>query len=87
MPFLSRLFGRPEASGKVAKERLRSVITHDRASVSPQTMEMLRQRLTRAVAEFMDIDEANSAITITNRNGALSLVATVPIRGIKRRKR
>jgi len=87
MPFLSRLFGRPEASGQVARERLRRVVTQDRASVSPQTMELMRARLTRVLSEFMEVDEANSVVTITNANGAVSLVATVPIRRLKRGKR
>ena len=87
MPFLSRLFGRPEPSGKVASERIRRVLVQYRASVSPQTMERMRANLTRVLSEFMDVDEQNSVITITDTGGAVSLVATVPIRRMKRGKR
>lgn len=87
MPFLSRLFGRPEPSGRVASERIRRVLVQDRASVSPQTMERMRVSLARALAEFMEVDEQNSVITITDTGGAVSLVATVPIRKMKRGKR
>ncbi len=59
----------------------------DRASVSPQTMERMRANLTRVLSEFMDVDEQNSVITITDTGGAVSLVATVPIRRMKRGKR
>jgi len=47
----------------------------------------MRANLTRVLSEFMDVDEQNSVITITDTGGAVSLVATVPIRRMKRGKR
>lgn len=40
----ARVFGREDASKDVAKERLRLVLVHDRASLSPQALENLEKR-------------------------------------------
>lgn len=87
MPLLSRFFGRSESSGKVATERLRQVVVQDRANVSPQTMDQMRTKVLRDIAEYMDVDEQNSSITISAADGNVKLVASIPIRRMKRGKR
>ena len=39
---LSKIFGKQKNSKDVAKERLKLVLIHDRANVSPQFLEMLK---------------------------------------------
>ena len=56
---LKKLFCEPEPIGSkdVAKERLRLVLLHDRATVSPQYMGLLRDDMIKAVSTYMDINE------------------------------
>ena len=42
LELISRLLGRDTGSAQVARERLRLVLVHDRASVSPQYHESLK---------------------------------------------
>ena len=45
---LMKIFGKNEKpSGQVAKERLRVVLIHDRASVSPELMEVIKNEIIR----------------------------------------
>ncbi|NLC57150.1 MAG: cell division topological specificity factor MinE [Armatimonadetes bacterium] len=86
MALLNRIFGRSESSGKVASERLRKVVVQDRANVSPQTMDQMRTQVLNKLAEYMEVDEKNSSITISANEGSVNLVANIPIRRMKRGK-
>ncbi|MEW6424927.1 MAG: cell division topological specificity factor MinE [Bacillota bacterium] len=83
--FLARVFGREaNASKNVAKERLRLVLVHDRAGVSPQLMETLKNELIRAISNYMDIDEKALEVTLETNEDQVALVASIPVRGMKR---
>ena len=47
---LMKIFGKKEPSGKVARDRLKVVLIHDRASVSPEIMEHLKHDILEVVA-------------------------------------
>ncbi len=83
---LKSLFGRGggDASSDVAKERLRKVLVQDRANISPQFIASVQANVTRALAEYMDIDTENSSVTIDHSGRNISLVANIPIQRIKR---
>ncbi|MBQ1188012.1 MAG: cell division topological specificity factor MinE [Peptococcaceae bacterium] len=51
--FLQRLFGGEKASKELAKDRLKLVLIHDRASVSPAMMENLRRDLVEVISKYM----------------------------------
>ncbi|MBI3948635.1 MAG: cell division topological specificity factor MinE [Armatimonadetes bacterium] len=84
MVSLSRLFGRSERSSEVAKDRLRRVVAQDRTNVSPAVMEGVRAEMVRVLSGYMEVDEQNSQITIDSSGRSVNLVATVPIRRVKR---
>lgn len=83
MEFISRLFGR-EASKDIAKERLRLVLVHDRASVSPQIMESIRGEIIQAISRYLEIDEANMEVGLTRDERMVALTANIPVRRVKR---
>lgn len=83
LEFLGRLFGREEASGKQAKERLRLVIVHDRTSMSPNLLEMLRVDLIEVISRYMEIDDAGLEVNLESDRDAMALVANIPIRRLK----
>ncbi|OAT85614.1 cell division topological specificity factor MinE [Desulfotomaculum copahuensis] len=88
LDFLSRMFGR-EANGSknIAKERLRLVLVHDRASVSPQLLQTLKVELIQVISHYMDIDEEALEVTLDSNENQVALVASIPVKGMKRTTR
>lgn len=89
MTFLERLFGRREPpSGSVAKDRLRLVLTQDRAGISPALLDTLKDEIIVVISRHVDIDVDGVKVTVTQSNRESSLVADIPLkdrRGIRRR--
>ncbi|NLD48023.1 MAG: cell division topological specificity factor MinE, partial [Clostridiaceae bacterium] len=54
---LSKLFSRSKNSKDLAKERLKLVLIHDRANVSPQFLEMVKGEIIKVISNYMDVDE------------------------------
>lgn len=82
---LSRMFGsQPAGSKEIAKERLRLVLVHDRASVSPQLMEVLKEDMIKVITNYMDIDEAQMEVNLTSTPSSVALVASIPVTRVKR---
>ena len=58
LDIINRLLGRENAGSRdIARERLRLVLIHDRASVSPNFLNALKEELIRVIREYMEIDE------------------------------
>lgn len=85
---LSRLFGRTK-SKDVAKERLKLVLIHDRANVSPQFLEMIKSEILKVITSYMEIDESALEIKLTKMKSeegekiVPALVANIPIKNVK----
>lgn len=86
LDFLSRVFGREPNTGSksVAKERLRLVLVHDRANVSPQLLEALKEDLIKVISEYMEIDESALEVNLNNSDNSVALVANIPVLKMKR---
>ena len=86
---LLKIFGKPKASKEVAKERLKLVLIHDRANVSPQFLEMLKSEIIKVITNYMDVDESALDIQLTRtksddgQSTVPALYANIPIRNIK----
>lgn len=86
---LSKLFGRSKTSKDVAKERLKLVLIHDRANVSPQFLEMVKGEIIKVISHYMEIDEGALDIQLTRTKSedgdrtVPALVANIPIRNVK----
>ena len=89
MDLLMMLPRKKETSKDVAKERLKLVLVHDRASFSPQFLEMMKVEIIGVIRKYMDIDEETLDIQLTKTNSedgnhmVPALVANIPIRGMK----
>jgi len=85
---LAKLFGRSKTSKDVAKERLKLVLIHDRANVSPQFLEMVKGEIIKVIQNYMEIDEGALDLQITRTKGddgdsvVPALVANIPIRNV-----
>ncbi len=86
---LFKLFGRNESSKDIAKERLKLVLIHDRANVSPQFLDMIKGELIKVISDYMEIDESGLEIKLTRTKREVddstvpALVANIPIKRMK----
>lgn len=84
LDFIAKIFGKESGSKNVAKERLRLVLVHDRASMSPQMLESLKTDLIQVISNYMVIDEANLEVNLDSSGNTVALVANIPVKGMKR---
>ena len=85
LDFLSRFFGRESSSSKnVAKERLRLVLVHDRANVSPDLLTSLKNDLIKVISNYMEIDEKALEVSLDSSDNQVALVANIPVKKMKR---
>ena len=81
---LMKIFGRNERpSGQVAKDRLRVVLIHDRASVSPELMERLKNDIIKVISNYMDVRTSGIEISLANDEDSVALVANIPVKSMR----
>ena len=84
-----KLFKKEENSKNLAKERLKLVLIHDKANVSPQFLEMVKGELIKVIRKYMEIDEESLDIQLTKTKSDAgdrvvpALVANIPILNVK----
>ncbi|HWP97192.1 MAG TPA: cell division topological specificity factor MinE [Syntrophomonadaceae bacterium] len=85
LDFLTRFFMKENLPSKdVARERLRLVLVHDRASVSPEFINQMKEDLIKVIREYLDIDEEALQVSLENEDDSIALVANIPVRGMRR---
>ena len=83
---LMKIFGKNEKpSGQVAKERLRVVLIHDRASVSPELMDMIKNEIINVLSKYMDVQKKGIEISLANDDDSVALVANIPVNTMRHR--
>lgn len=83
MDFRKR-FSEDASSKNQAVERLRLVLVHDRARVSPGLMEKLREEIIKAITRYVEIDEDKMEIELNSSESRAELVANIPVNSIRR---
>lgn len=97
MKFIKK-FGKKENkvsnnSRDAAKERLHLVLMQDRANVSADFLELMKQEIIDVIKKYIDVDEREIDVRLTNKengdgtNGAPALYANIPILNIKNESR
>lgn len=80
-------------SKSAAKERLHLVLMQDRANVSADFLELMKQEIIEVIKKYIEVDESAIDVRLTNKenedgtNGAPALYANIPIVNIKNETR
>ena len=80
-------------SKTAAKERLHLVLMQDRANVSADFLDLMRQEIIDVIKKYIEVDESAIDVRLTNKenedgtNGAPALYANIPIITIKNEAR
>ena len=83
----------PSNSKETAKERLHLVLMQDRANVSADFLELMKQEIIEVIKKYIDVDEKAIDVRLTNKTnedgtvGAPALYANIPITTIKNEAR
>ena len=76
-------------SKDAAKERLHLVLMQDRANVSADFLDLMKQEIIEVIKKYIEVDENAIDVVLTNENkpdgtkGAPALYANIPIKSIK----
>ena len=76
-------------SKEAAKERLHLVLMQDRANVSVDFLELMKQEIIDVIKKYIEVDDKEIDVRLTNKengdgtNGAPALYANIPILNIK----
>lgn len=76
-------------SKDAAKERLHLVLMQDRANVSADFLDLMKQEIIDVIKKYIDVDESEIDVRLTNKTnddgttGAPALYANIPIISIK----
>ena len=76
-------------SKDTAKERLHLVLMQDRANVSADFLELMKQEIIEVIKKYVEVDEEAIDVRLTNKsnddgtNGAPALYANIPIVNIR----
>ena len=87
MQTLKKLFGaRSTSSRSVAKERLQLVLVHDRAQISPQLLETIKDEIIAVISKHVAIDRDAVDINFTHTGRESRLQADIPLRPTARKR-
>lgn len=85
LDMLRKIFNK-EASGQIARDRLKVVLIHDRANVSPEILENIRQDIVAVISKYVEIDSTGMEFALENDNNSVALVANIPVTKLKHGK-
>ncbi|HEX7022402.1 MAG TPA: cell division topological specificity factor MinE [Trueperaceae bacterium] len=72
------LFGRKKSKDQL-KERLKLVLSYDRAKLSPGKMEDLKDELLQVVARYFPSTEAEYDVKLEQHGDRMVLIANLPV--------
>lgn len=83
LEIIMRWLRRGQGSKDIARERLRLVLVHDRAGVSPIFLEAIKEDLLRVISRYMEVDSAAVEVSLTREKNSVALMASIPVLRLK----
>ncbi len=80
------LFRRKSSGQDIAAERLRLVLTHDRANISPGMLEVLKDEIIAVISKHLDIETDKVIVSFTEDNRETRLMADIPVHSGRTRR-
>lgn len=81
LDFMKKVFGKEESSSrKMANDRLRIVLAHDRAGTSGELMEVLKEEIIQVIARHVELG-GKPEITIISEGKRSALDISIPLKG------
>ena len=81
--FLERLFPRSGGSRQDVKRRLQLVLAHDRADLTPEMLEKMRQEIVEVISRYVVFDAEGMEFSLEMDERVTALIANVPIRRVR----
>ncbi len=83
-------FTRKQSTKDIARDRLKLVLTHDRANCSPKLLEMIRADILKVISNYVEIDEDETDIQLTQthdgkKDNVPVLYANIAIKSMRKR--
>jgi cell division topological specificity factor len=80
--FLNSLFrGKRERSSDIARERLLTVLVHDRVKLTPDTLDALKAELSAVIAKYVpSVEPTEIEVTLLHGESSDHLKADIPLR-------
>ncbi|MBU5483566.1 cell division topological specificity factor MinE [Clostridium sp. MSJ-11] len=79
-----------KSSKDTAKERLQLILIHDRATVSPELLDNIKEEIMSVISKYVEIDKDELEITMTTSDeeegNSPALVANIPIKKMLKRR-
>ena len=72
-----------KTSKEIAKDRLKVVLIHDLANISPEVMQALKNDIIEVISHYMDINKNEMEISLENDDNSVALLANIPVNRIK----
>ena len=85
--FFERILGRNRKSADKAKERLQLVLIHDRTNLSNSKLQVLKDEIIEVISRHIEIDPESVHIEMNQEGRQQRLIADIPVRGPRKRKR
>ena len=84
---LMKIFGKEKKTSRdIARDRLKVVLIHDRANISPEVMDNLKDDIIRVISNYMEINKQDMEISLADDSESVALVANIPVSRMKHDK-
>lgn len=84
---LFKIFSQKPSPKDMAKERLKLILIHDRANVSPEILESIREDILGVISKYFEIDDEEIDVKMTKmeelQGESPALIASIPIKKMK----
>jgi cell division topological specificity factor len=84
---LFKFFSSRTSPRDVAKDRLKLILIHDRADLSPELLDLIKSEILTVISKYVEIDSSFVEVALTKTSaaegGSPALIANIPIRKMK----